>query len=129
MSELPTDAIDKVINYNCTDPDCGYPNHMKAKDQLQALLDEIERLRIDRDKWMQIAEDLHLTYLDKEYSQVELCASDIVKAILNEGSHPLHHRKVMARHRKEWSVLWKAIDELVKSQSKETNNEYRTNNN
>ena len=43
------------------------------------------------------------------------------KAIMDEGSHPLHHRQVMARHRKEWAVLWKAIDELIKPQS--TNNE------
>ena len=35
------------------------------------------------------------------------------KAIMDEGSHPLHHRQVMVRHRKEWPVLWKAIDELV----------------
>ena len=41
------------------------------------------------------------------------------EAILNEGSHPLHHRQVMARHRREWAVLWKAIDELLKSQSEE----------
>ena len=42
-------------------------------------------------------------------------------AILNEGSHPLHHRQVMARHRREWAVLWKAIDELVTTQKKMTN--------
>lgn len=40
---------------------------------------------------------------------------------MDEGSHSLHHRQVMARHRKEWAVLWKAIDELIKPQS--TNNE------
>jgi hypothetical protein len=42
------------------------------------------------------------------------------KAILDEGSHPIHHRQVMARHRREWAVLWKAIDELVKERPKET---------
>ena len=42
------------------------------------------------------------------------------KAILDEGFHPIHHRQVMARHRREWPVLWKAIDELVKVQPKET---------
>lgn len=35
------------------------------------------------------------------------------KAIMDEGSHPSHHRQVMARHRREWPVLWKAIDQLV----------------
>ena len=38
---------------------------------------------------------------------------DLRKAIMDEGSHPLHHRQVMARHRREWPVLWKAIDQLV----------------
>ena len=40
------------------------------------------------------------------------------KAIMDEGSHPLHHRQVMARHRQEWPVLWKAVDELVRTDKK-----------
>ena len=43
------------------------------------------------------------------------------QAIIDEGSHPQHHRQVMARHRREWAVLWKAIDELVTTQKKMTN--------
>ena len=37
---------------------------------------------------------------------------------MDEGSHPLHHRQVMARHRREWPVLWKAVDELVRTDKK-----------
>jgi hypothetical protein len=44
------------------------------------------------------------------------------KAIMFQGSHPLHHRQVMARHRREWPVLWKAIDQLLATH-KETNND------
>ena len=44
------------------------------------------------------------------------------KAVMFQGSHPLHHRQVMARHRKEWPVLWKAIDQLLAA-PKETTNE------
>ena len=43
------------------------------------------------------------------------------KAIMDEGSHPLHHREVMARHRREWPVLWRAIDQLVAAQKETTN--------
>jgi hypothetical protein len=43
------------------------------------------------------------------------------KAIMFQGSHPLHHRQVMARHRKEWPVLWKAIDQLLAAQKEMMN--------
>jgi hypothetical protein len=36
--------------------------------------------------------------------------SAIRDAIENEGPQPDYHQKVMARHRKEWPTLWKAID-------------------
>ena len=39
---------------------------------------------------------------------------NLVDAVENEGTHPTYHRKIMARHRREWPTLWKAIDALIK---------------
>jgi hypothetical protein len=36
------------------------------------------------------------------------------RAIRDEGPSPRLHRKVMARHRREWPTLWAAIDRLLK---------------
>lgn len=38
----------------------------------------------------------------------------VVRAIKDEGAHPAYHREVMARHRKEWPALWRALDALVR---------------
>lgn len=40
------------------------------------------------------------------------------RAVLDAGSHPKHHREVMARHRKEWPTLWLALDALLASETK-----------
>lgn len=37
----------------------------------------------------------------------------LVRAVRNPGRVPGHHWRTMARHRKEWPILWEAIDELV----------------
>lgn len=34
-------------------------------------------------------------------------------AIRDEGPAPELHRAVMARHRREWPVLWEALDDLL----------------
>lgn len=34
-------------------------------------------------------------------------------AIEDPGRNPGYHYGVMAKHRKEWPTLWKAIDELL----------------
>lgn len=44
----------------------------------------------------------------------EAAIEKIRRAIENPGSHPAYHREVMTRHRKEWPVLWRAIDELMR---------------
>ena len=54
-------------------------------------------------------------YLINELKLARRAIGVLQKAIMDEGSHPLHHRQVMARHRKEWAVLWRAIDKLVKT--------------
>lgn len=40
--------------------------------------------------------------------------ADLEVAIITEGRIPKYHREVMARHRKEWPTLWRAIDKLRK---------------
>jgi hypothetical protein len=37
----------------------------------------------------------------------------LVRAIRDPGRVPRHHWRTMAKHRREWPVLWEAIDELV----------------
>lgn len=38
---------------------------------------------------------------------------ELRKAIKKQGRNPKYHRETMARHRKEWPVLWKAIDRIL----------------
>ncbi len=38
---------------------------------------------------------------------------EIREAILNEGPHPSLHKQIMAKHRKEWPTLWRALDKLM----------------
>lgn len=35
------------------------------------------------------------------------------EAIQDEGPNPEHHRETMARHRREWPTLWRAIDAFL----------------
>lgn len=37
----------------------------------------------------------------------------IIDAVMIEGKSPKYHRHIMFRHRNEWKVLWKAIDDLI----------------
>jgi hypothetical protein len=67
------------------------PNHTDEKPTEKVLLeaaDEIERLR-------------------------SLLAG-IQGAITDEGQSPAYHQQVMSRHKKEWPVLWRAIDKAMK---------------
>lgn len=50
--------------------------------------------------------------------QVHHQARQVLIAIKDEGSHPPYHREVMARHRREWPTLWKAIDGLCSTLEK-----------
>lgn len=36
----------------------------------------------------------------------------IIAAIEQPGRSPAYHRAIMSRHRREWPVLWRAIDAL-----------------
>ena len=41
---------------------------------------------------------------------------DLVRAVLDEGPKPAAHRQIMARHRREWPTLWRAIDAIIADQ-------------
>lgn len=47
-----------------------------------------------------------------------LCEA-LYEAVTDEGANPRFHRQVMAGHRREWPVLWKVIDKIVKQYEKE----------
>lgn len=35
-------------------------------------------------------------------------------AITDEGANPEYHQRMMLDHRREWPVLWRAIDDLLR---------------
>lgn len=41
----------------------------------------------------------------------------IRRAIDDEGPDPVRHRRIMAKHRREWPTLWAALDELLDPRS------------
>lgn len=45
--------------------------------------------------------------------RIEDDLSDLLKAIQDEGSHPIAHREIMSRHRREWPTLWRLIDDIL----------------
>lgn len=53
------------------------------------------------------------------YSEIEnrrllSCIEQLKSAINDEGPNPRYHNKIMKKHRRDWPVLWEAIDRLVK---------------
>lgn len=53
--------------------------------------------------------------LETERDRWKLLVEGVADAITSEGRNPEHHRKVMARHRAEWLVLWDRIDLAVRA--------------
>lgn len=45
--------------------------------------------------------------------QVPDAVEQLRTAVANPGRRPDHHGEVMARHRREWPTLWRAIDQLT----------------
>lgn len=45
--------------------------------------------------------------------QRALAIESVIMAVTFEGRNPAYHQEVVARHRKEWPVLWSAIDALI----------------
>lgn len=43
---------------------------------------------------------------------VQLAAQEVRQAIKAEGRNPHYHREILARHRRQWPILWEALDKL-----------------
>lgn len=48
-------------------------------------------------------------------TQVEQAAYDVCAALVNAGSHPDYHNRMLSKLKEEWPVLFKALVELVES--------------
>lgn len=60
-------------------------------------------------------EEHHLTALLRgDYDTKREAIKQLRNAIDVEGRSPEHHHNIMAKHRKEWPTLWKAIDRLLR---------------
>lgn len=46
--------------------------------------------------------------------QVKTAVEELRRAVRIKGPAPHLHDKTMARHRKEWPTLWRAIDDLLR---------------
>lgn len=46
--------------------------------------------------------------------QLETSIANLEQAIINEGSNPTHHRRILLEHSNQWPTLWKAINSLIK---------------
>lgn len=49
---------------------------------------------------------------EQSSSDIAVVVSGLVKALRDEGRSPAYHQATMQRHRREWPVLWKAIDRI-----------------
>ena len=50
-----------------------------------------------------------MTSMDQRNAACE----ELIKAVLDRGPRPDVHDKIMAKHRREWPTLWRAIDKIV----------------
>lgn len=54
--------------------------------------------------------------MDKsDNSDINIAIQKLRDAVVNPGPKPVHHYATMVRHRREWPVLWEAIDMLLLS--------------
>ena len=50
-------------------------------------------------------------------AHIDTLTAALREAVENEGTHPEYHRAVMAKHRREWPVLWSAIDAILSGET------------
>lgn len=67
-------------------------------------------------EYLAINQDLQnsLMRAQEEIKFLRHTLKNIENAITQEGPVPQYHRHVMRKHRSEWPVLWKAIDNAIK---------------
>lgn len=77
-------------------------------------LDELERFAKDNAERVGTMDVLPSTIsaLFTRLRATEALVEAVGSAINNAGPNPQHHREVMARHRREWPTLWRALDAL-----------------
>lgn len=49
---------------------------------------------------------------EEEITRMRIAVDRVFSAIENEGSNPEYHRRIMREHRRQWPMLWKALDLL-----------------
>jgi hypothetical protein len=76
--------------------------------QLAEKTAELERLGVENRYWKDKTRQ-HKTAYNKNNAFI----TKLVKAVLDEGKSPSFHRRLVAKHRREWSSLWKVIDSIV----------------
>jgi len=51
----------------------------------------------------------------KKMADLMEALTELYIAINDKGSVPEYHEEIRKRHRKEWPMLWKAIDKVIKT--------------
>lgn len=51
--------------------------------------------------------------LKSELARKNAVINQLASAILNEGPEPAYHRQVINLQRRQWPVLWQAIDQVI----------------
>lgn len=79
---------------------------------MQKSIDQYEK---QLSTWMRTSEkySIDATIAKLERDKYLSLIMEIKKSIEIEGPVPQYHRHVLRKHRSEWPVLWKAIDEVV----------------
>lgn len=67
----------------------------------------------EEEEFAAILEENELRGKPADYALIS-AALQIIDALENEGQAKWYHRRVWARHRKEWPALWEGIDNLRK---------------
>ena len=52
-------------------------------------------------------------------SELNGAVNKLVRAIEEPGPHPKIHASIMRQHRKEWPILWDAIDAILEAKQED----------
>lgn len=76
--------------------------------QIAQKTEEIERLTVENRYWKNKTRQ-NKAALNKSNEFI----TRLVSTVLDEGRSPAFHRRIIAKHRREWSSLWQIIDGIV----------------